>query len=515
MKILLIRPPATYIQGAINPSISLPIGLLYLASVLEKKNFDVEVFDAQLNVDAPVSTNEDGSLHMGYSWQQIEQSIQNRKPDLVGISCTFTAQFHNAKRTADIVKSVNPAIVTVVGGSHSTVRPEDFFAGSKSVDVVCQGEGEYTIVAVAENYSKGMSAANIPGTLIRDGEEIIRNPPGERIRNLDDLPLPAYHLINMEDYFGICKMGFTDRPVRYSQGFERAVSVITSRGCPFNCIFCSVHLHMGKAWRSHSADYVLHHVQYLIAKYNVKHIHFEDDNLSCNVQRFKSILAGLVKLGITWDTPNGIRVDTLTEELLLECKESGCVYLIFGVESGSQRILDTVIDKRLDLSAVLTAASWAKKVSLDVMAFYVIGFPGETRQDMDITIDFALQLQKNFDVTPHLFVATPLPGTRLEKICLQSGILAAPLTPEVLAGMTQGMFPLKGSTFTSSDIESSLRKFWLGYKVNIIRKGVFLLLTKPRFVFRLIHDILSNTPASLKQNIVRSIQLKNSLMRAR
>ncbi|MFC1511028.1 B12-binding domain-containing radical SAM protein [Candidatus Margulisiibacteriota bacterium] len=457
MKILLIRPPVKYVKGSARPASSLPVGLLYIAAVLEEHKYDVEIYDAQINIDQPIISDSKDNMHMGDSWEIVEEEIRKRSPELVGISGNFTAQMENVIRTAEIIKKVNNNIITIVGGNHPTVRPDDFFLKTKAVDLVCLGEAEYTMLAIADALGNRRDFKAISGTAVWDGGSVKINPRRPYIQDLDALPWPAYHLVNLEDYFLLTKKGYIGRPTWRYPGSERAVSVTTSRGCPFNCIFCSIHLHMGRKWRQHSAEYVLRHLEYLVDKYQINHIHFEDDNLTLNLDRFKKLLDGIIhkKLKITWDTPNGVRADKITEEILKSCKQSGCVYLVFGVESGNQEVLDKIINKRLDLHKVIEVAKWCKQISLDVMSFFVIGFPGETKENMQETVDFALWLQRKYDVNPGLFIATPLPGTELEAICREQGLVENELTPGSLAKMTQGAFLMSGDKFKTEDLKSS------------------------------------------------------------
>jgi len=320
----------------------------------------------------------------------------------------------------------------------------------------------------------------------------------------------------MEHYFQLYEAGFADRPLPFQKDSHRAVSVVTSRGCPFNCIFCSIHLHMGRRWRGNSAEYVTRHIGLLVQNYGIKHIHFEDDNISFNINRFEGIIRGLSEFNITWDTPNGVRVDTLTEQTVKKCQESGCTYLVFGVESGNQHVLDSIVDKRLDLSAVYDAATWCRNADLDAMAFYVIGFPGETPDDMRETVEFALELYRDYDVKPNLFLATPLPGTRLEKILLDKKLIDAPLSTEQLAAMTQGQFRVDGGTFSRADVEQVMRRFVSGYRRQLIINAMRFLISRPYAVFRLLMVICSfNSPMSLANRLFSALQLKHSALEMR
>ena len=200
--------------------------------------------------------------------------------------------------------------------------------------------------------------------------------------------------------------------------------MVTSRGCPFNCCFCAVHLHMGKKFRAHSAKYVVDHIQYVVDKFKVKNIFFEDDNLTLDLPRFEAICDGIIsrKIKIGWETPNGVRADCLSLNLLEKMKASGCKSVFVGVESGDQQILDNVICKSLDLNRVVEFAKNAKSIGLKTGAFYIIGFPGESKENMQRTVDFALGLKRDYDVGMHLFAATPSFGTRLYDECKAKGM---------------------------------------------------------------------------------------------
>lgn len=209
--------------------------------------------------------------------------------------------------------------------------------------------------------------------------------------------------------------------IEYRSFKDRAISMITSRGCPFNCNFCAVHLHMGRTFRAHSADYVVDHIEYVVDKYRVKTIFFEDDNLTFDLKRFEDICDKIIARGIRfkWETPNGIRADYLTLELLKKMKKSGCQSVFFGIESGDQYILDNVIDKRLDLKKVVEVAKMCKSVGISTAAFYIIGFPGEKKEHMLRTVELALRLKREYDVGMLLHVATPSLGTRLYRECVE------------------------------------------------------------------------------------------------
>jgi radical SAM superfamily enzyme YgiQ (UPF0313 family) len=275
---------------------------------------------------------------------------------------------------------------------------------------------------------------------------------------------------------------------------------------------------MGRAWRAHSVDYVQRHLDLLTRRYNVRHIHFEDDNVSLDAKRFQGILKLLqgTSPSLSWDTPNGLRVDTLTKEILQMCKDSGCIYLIFGVESGNQQVLDTIVSKRLDLETVVQASAWVQEIGIDAMAFFVIGFPKETKSQMEDTINFAISLQAQYGVTPYLFVATPLPGTRLERECIDKGYIPHALTPQDLAKMTQGALCMSTDTFTAQDIELIKKSFLKRYRKNFIRQAIRLAIRNPLGSLRILRHVMAFWQViPFSESVVRTLQLSRWVLRSR
>ena len=456
----------------------IPLGLLSIAGVLEEKKYDVKVFDARVE-GAHISTPRpfSGGITFGASWEEIESYVESQAPDLVGISCQFTTQYETTMQVAEIVKKVDPGIITVVGGPHASVMPESFFERSKAVDFAVIGEGEYVMADIAAWCLGRKHLDRLTCVVYLQNGQLVRNTYCQTLHDLDDLPFPAYHLIDLEKYFKLkaeSPKQDLSRPRYKYPGSERSLSFITSRGCPFNCIFCSIHLHMGRKWRSHSPQYVLNHLEYLLKQYHVNHIHFEDDNLTLHKKRFEKILDGIKSrnLRFTWDTPNGVRADTLDRNLLEKSKQTGCSYLILGIESGDPQVLKKIINKKLSLKQVIKVCQLAKRVGIDLRAFYVIGFPGETRRNMQKTIDFALDLQKDFNVWPNLMIATPLLGTDLHRLCLDNGFFAEAVDPYNLSTATSGRGIIQTNDFTPRDIEDMIRHF--NHRCRRIHYGNFL-----------------------------------------
>jgi len=490
MKVLLINPPQTFYPGSEQPAGNLPIGLLYIAAVLKNVGYEVEILDAF--IDATFEKNNE-TITVGLPFAKIKEEISLRKPKIVGISGPFTCQIENSIKVSKIAKEVNPNIWTIIGGPHVTLVPKDFLEEVKNVDIAVIGEGEYAMLDVAQAFEGKKKLNDIKGIAYRKNNSVVVNSPRSFIEDLDTLPFPAYDLVDMEQYLNPKKIG-------YRSFQNRAISMITSRGCPFNCCFCAVHLHMGKGFRAHSAEYVLNHIQYVVDKFKVKNIFFEDDNLTLDIKRFEEICDGIIerKIKIGWETPNGVRADCLNLELLKKMKQSGAKSIFVGVESGDQQILDNVICKSLDLKRVVEFAKNAKQIGLKTGAFYIIGFPGETKNNMQRTVDFALELKRKYDVGMHLFMATPSCGTKLYDECKEKGYIQQDLTWNAFAQARQpnGMPLITTDLFTPAEVKEIAANALAKYKklslINHIkspRKALKTMFDQPQLIVKYIKNL--------------------------
>jgi magnesium-protoporphyrin IX monomethyl ester (oxidative) cyclase len=493
MKILLINPPQTFYPGSDQPAGNLPLGLMYIAAVLEKSGYQTEILDAFMTDDEFQKKGE--ITNVGMSFERIKQQINWHKPDIIGIAGPFTCQIDKSIKISSLAKEFDTNILTVVGGPHVTTMPKEFLEEAKTVDIAVTGEGEYAMLDIAKYFEDKKQLSEILGIAYRKNGQIIVNFPRPFIKNLDELPYPAYNLVNIEQYLSPKKIGY--RSFR-----NRAISMITSRGCPFKCCFCSVHLHMGSEFRANSANYVVNHIQYVVDKFKVRNIFFEDDNLTFDIPRFEAICDGIIekKIKIGWETPNGVRADCLNLNLLQKMKKSGCQSVFFGVESGDQQILTNVICKNLDLNRVMEVAKMAREIGLKTGGFYIIGFPGEKKENMIKTVDFALMLKRNFDVGMHLFIATPSYGTRLYEECRAKGYIEEDLTWNSFAEARQpkGMPLISTEDFTSEEVKEIAAKALEEYKklslINHIknpRKALETAFAQPQLIIKYVRNLFS------------------------
>jgi len=493
VKVLLINPPQTFYRGSDPPAGNLPLGLMYIAAVLDKAGYKVEILDAFMT-DSLFQKNGD-TLIVGMPYEKIKEEIRRRKPDIVGIANPFTCQVEHAIKIGNIVKEVDPSILTVVGGPHVTVVPAEFLEEAKNIDIAVIGEGEHTILDIVKFFEGTKEIGDVQGIAYRKDGKIKQNSPRPFIKNLDELPFPAYHLVDMEQYL-------SPKKIEYRSFKDRAISMITSRGCPFNCNFCSVHLHMGKMFRAHSVNYVINHIEHVVNRYGVKTIFFEDDNLTFDLKRFEAICDKILERGIrfNWETPNGIRGDYLTFNLLKKMKKSGCQSVFFGIESGDQFVLDNIIDKSLNLKEVVKVAKMCKDIGLKTAAFYIIGFPGEKKENMLKTVELALRLKRDFDVGMLLHVATPSCGTRLYEECKKKGYIQENLPPRAFAEVRQtwGIPLIRTEDFAPMEVKEiasmAVRRYKRLSLINYFKNPWQTLKTafnQPKIVLKFIQNLTS------------------------
>ena len=429
-RVMLIVPPNTAVvlpnQLHINMNKNFPLGIGYLAGVLEREGFDVSVMDALVEGWSEQERIAENRIHIGLSDERIKQRIAESGPHLVGISSLFTMQEANVKRVAALARQAAPEAVVVVGGAHPSAMPESIIQ-DPNVDFVIMGEGEERLPALIRALNTGKGLQDIDGIAYKHNGKDRVVPRESFVSDLDSIPFPARHLFDMNRYFG---RGASHGVRRH----DRFASVVTSRGCPAKCSFCTAHRVWGHRYRMRSPENVVEELEGLISDYGVTEILFEDDNLTMSKKRAIKLFNLMIerKLGLEWDTPNGVAVYALDESVIEKMKESGCHKINFAVESGQQRVLDQIINKPIKLKRVSELIHFAKKIGLEVGGFFVLGMPGETFEDMKETIRF---IKRHRLHSFHLAVASPLPGSSLYDQCLKEGLLVdgySPFNPPII-----------------------------------------------------------------------------------
>jgi magnesium-protoporphyrin IX monomethyl ester (oxidative) cyclase len=467
LKVLLIYPPfslASYERPIVTP----PLGLAYIGAVLEEAGHKVEILDTiALNWKTPIKIK--GRIHLGQKWEDISDDIKRSKPDAVGISCPFSCQSRNAHKVAELVKAYDTDVPVIMGGAHPSTLPKSVLQ-DQNVDYVVIGEGELTMLNLLKTLSKGASFNEIDGFAYREKGKTVINPKKKFIEDIDSLPLPARHLLPMKEYFN------AEAPHGPELMRKPFTSMITSRGCPFNCVFCSIHTIWGRRWRPRSPDNVLLEIEHLIDVYKIREIHFEDDNLTLDKRRMEKICDLILDRGldIKWFTPNGVAIWTLDKNLLEKMKKSGCYKLCFGIESGCPQTLQ-FIKKPINLTHARQVIHWANDVGIWTHGFFVIGFPYETKEAIYETLRFAVESDLDF---ASFFIATPLPGTRLLEIVKKEGLIENALN---WADLDVFNATLNTKFFTVEEINSLQRNLY----VSFLRKRILNGLQPRKFALRL------------------------------
>lgn len=423
-KILLLNPFLTVYPddpAGINPA----LGLGYLAAYLESNDVEVKVLDiAAEGVDMRKKMGK--KVRYGLPEIEIIKKIKAFSPQMVGITCQSTLHAKDALETAEIVKKADRNILVVMGGAHPSSNPREMLK-DKNVDVVVRGEGEITLLEIVKSIEKKKGLRKIAGTFVREGGKIYENPARSYIKDLDMLPFPARHLLPMEIYFREMAEN-TSYAIR-----NRPMTVITSRGCPGNCIYCAVKTVWGRTWRGRSPENVVDEIEILMKEYKANEIHFIDDSISVDKKRLEGICDEIIKrkLDIKWTTPNGIAIWLLDEKLLAKMKKAGCYRLTFGLESGNFETLNNFIGKHYDYDQAKKIIKYASKIGLWTIGTFIIGFPYEKRDSIEDTINFAIATDLDFAV---FYIANPFPGTPMYELYLKNNLLPSNNAFEVVRG---------------------------------------------------------------------------------
>ncbi|MBI4333639.1 MAG: B12-binding domain-containing radical SAM protein [Chloroflexi bacterium] len=421
--ITLINPPQIHSKGSFPGVVFHPTGLAYVAAIMERAGHEVKVLDVLAESPFATPWNE-SSEWVGMTLKDIQNFLRSESPDIVGIGVPFTAQAEGALQVAAIVKKTNSRMTTILGGPHVTAYPRECLS-VPDVDFVVMGEGEIPITNLLKVLEKGThdGLGQIEGIGFKEGGQLRLNKMATPTQDLDSLPLPARHLLPMEKYFEAARLLRVGRLVNLYG--KRFASIITSRGCPYTCTFCSIHVHMGRKYRFRSAENVVDEIQQLKERYGVNWISFEDDNLTLRRDRFGAICDLIIERGLSikWNTPNGIRADTLDEELIRKMKVSGCTEICVAPESGNQWVVDHVVGKRMDLRKVAEVVKLCRKYGIRVDAFFVLGMIGETKSNMRDTIAFARELRRLGLTSAKFHIATPFQGTELREQADKMGYL--------------------------------------------------------------------------------------------
>ena len=372
--------------------IEYPIYLAYVVAVLEKAGIEVEFVDAVV---------EEMSI------PDFTAAAAKINPDMVVIECSTPSIEYDLLTAKSLKERMNNVFIVLIG-SHPTFFHREVMKENPQVDAICRGEFDLTVKDLAVALSNGHKLDRVKGITYRDGRGVQENEDRPLIMNVDELPFPARHIVKGDHY----RQGtFTGK---------HCTTVVSSRGCPHRCTYCLWPRTLyGSRFRARSAENVVAEVEQLIRDFHIDEIYFDDDSLALNRARILRICQLINQRGIKIKWIPQCRVDSMDEEILSAMKRAGCHYIRFGVESGSQRMLD-IMRKGTTLAQIERAFDLCRKVGIKTQAFFLFGIPGETRQTIRETIEFAQKLEPD---SAQFAVVIPHPGTDLYQICQREGWL--------------------------------------------------------------------------------------------
>jgi anaerobic magnesium-protoporphyrin IX monomethyl ester cyclase len=370
-----------------------PLGLAWIASYLDAKGYDVELVDFQVDQ------------------RSVEDVIRENKPGIVGITGTSYTRYKSFD-LARVAKKIDHKILTVYGGSHATFTPDDTLNNVPEIDVVVVGEGEDSMYEIAESaLRKKMAFDDIKGICFRNNGELIHNPFRPRIQSLESLPLPKRSPGDINRYD--LKMDFLDVP---------GASVMTSRGCPVNCSYCSASAMFGRTLTLRSAKNIVDEIEILLKEYGYRGIKFFDSTLTLRKSHINALCDEVLrrKLKFPWECE--VRVNTVNKDLLKRMKDAGCYYVDFGVESASPPVLKDM-HKGITIDQVINVFKWTKELGINTKVFFTFGHIKETLDDARTTIQF-IDKYNDYISSPGIGVGIKIyPGTQVERYAYEIGCL--------------------------------------------------------------------------------------------
>jgi magnesium-protoporphyrin IX monomethyl ester (oxidative) cyclase len=478
-KIMLIFPPVVFSQES-PKQIMPPLGISYLAACL-RDDYEVKLLDAAVEGYQTEVRLDNGSYSYGLSFEQIKNKVNEFQPDVVGITCLYSSQFYNVWKICSDVKSLSKDIITIIGGTHPTFLPEQCM-GKGNIDFITLGESEESFARILKAISTGQDYSRLDGIAFWQENNMVVNPKTSWIENVDDIPFPARDMLMLDKYFKInLPMGLVSKQ-------NPAINMITSRGCPFKCVFCSSCNFWGRKYRPRSVKNVIAEMR-LLKEMGIREIKFFDDNLTLDKQRAKQLFQAMVdeSFDFTWNTPNGIAAQTLDEEMIFLMKQSGCYEITLAVESGDQQILNQVLKKPTDLGQIQNISKIIKDYGIDTYGFFIIGFPQETKSQIYNTLKFMDKLALD---RVSLFIANPLPGTEIYEYCKNKGLLDD--SENMPLDYFQSRF--ETSEFDSRFLEKTRRNWYWRYNFSLILRNPFkffqkyniFILRKPFFLLKVL-----------------------------
>jgi anaerobic magnesium-protoporphyrin IX monomethyl ester cyclase len=420
-KILFIIPPYFHIRDFVakshtsqRPVFTIPYGILSLAAYIKANSkYDIQLEIIDLNLEAFKLINIDDDIE-GKMANLIKDKMLIFIPDIVGISALFNTCYNHLEFISTAVKEINNAVLLVVGGGLATNLYHEILFNFKMIDACCYGEGEMPLCQLVNTNNIDECLDSSAAWITRKSLQLSRKPEHVLIQNLDDIPCLDYGLINLNDYQG--------RSLDKScpENSLRELSIHTSRGCPFGCVFCANATVHGKKVRYMSVEKVMKEIQSMIHQYHAKILIIEDDHFLDDTNRAKEILKKISSLNLKVEFPNGMAVYAIDNEIGKLLKDAGVEMITLAVESGSDYVLQKLIHKPHRVDMIQPAVEILRKNGISIDAFIIVGLPGELEAHREESMQMIMNV--GFDWVK-FSLAIPVVGSRLYDICKQNGYL--------------------------------------------------------------------------------------------
>ncbi len=437
-----------------------PVGVALVASYLESRGIHVRILDLAVQKD----------------WEEaLGKEMKENAYPVVGISFQIT-QYEEALEIARLIKNDRAATKVIFGGSYASSAPRDCIV-NPNVDVICCAEGEFTTLELLQAYENGRPLDEVEGIVFqRNDGQIVQTPPRALIENLDDMPMPAYHLLDLEPYIS------AEHTADFTGKKRRCMELITSRGCPYHCIYC--HSFFGKKFRGRSPQHVMDEIRMLHREHGVTEFVIWDDTFTMDIQRAKDICDLIINsnMKIVLQLRGGVRPEQMDEELMAKLKEAGTETMCVGIESAVWRI-QKLIKKNLKIKKVEELLALARKYRITTIGLMMMGFPGESVDEIEESTRWARGSQLDYTF---FSIVTPFPSTELYEIAIQKGYFAKNGDLENMHVMIPHM--------ETSEVKASQLK-WLqikGYLKFYLKPRRLLKLMSSAYIFKTFAGSLGN-----------------------
>ncbi|MDH5492709.1 MAG: radical SAM protein, partial [Myxococcales bacterium] len=466
-KVILVNPPIRLPEDFAHYPTFSTLGLLSNAAWLRAAGRRVEIVDA-FTMTPRLNLHSDGEnmRHMGAEIVDLVSALRERveadETVAVVVALTMFSDLNRPHDTLipDVVRAIRAelpevslglASLFICGMNYFPIDAAKMLAELEPVDWMLMGEGEPTLGALLQRIESGDSLEGLPSVASRKDGEVLYDPSAPKsIKELDEFPLPAFDLLDMDNYFSCHADAIKAELVHEYHEVERQLPLMTSRSCPFRCSFCTNQV-LSLPWRAHSVEYVEATIDILRERYGVDRFLFLDDNINVNEKRFRTLVRMLAGSGVPWDAVNGYRADHLDREMVQAIKRAGNSKITVSAESGDPALLNEVIGKRLKLPTVVKLAKICEEERIPLQVHYIIGVPGETREQINKTLEFCTVLLEKHGAWPLLQHAIPFPGTRLYQSCEENGYFVKP-PAEVPAAMIEVRGIIETPEFTPDQV---------------------------------------------------------------